>query len=210
MHVLAASVRGRYKRRSKHLGTLVFTKRGFLYNHSFGQAAEPGENRARSWRFSGAACFLLEGQFPCPQSRAGPPSRVPRVVRSLRLCTSGADVIERLSFGVSFWFRFAFFSLSERASVFSYSRCVSTFEVGPFVPDLFGLPETFAHLRNETMSVYTGRGCFLVICCLSFDSDTFLFCHQGFYIFTRLNLSVSDFLSRFEGSASPKLTQTKS
>lgn len=43
----------------------------------FRAVAEPGENRARPWRFSGAACFLLEGQLPRPWGRMGPPSPLP-------------------------------------------------------------------------------------------------------------------------------------
>lgn len=84
----------------------------------FRAAAEPGENCTRPWRFSGAACFLLEGQLPRPRGRTGLPPAPPESHGASAL-HSAADVTHRLSLVL----RFALFPPSERASVFFSSCC---------------------------------------------------------------------------------------
>lgn len=85
----------------------------------FRAAAEPGENRAQPWRFSGAACFLLEGQLPRPRGRTGLPPAPPESHGASAL-HSAADVTHRLSLVLRFVSICALPSIRARERLFQF------------------------------------------------------------------------------------------
>lgn len=128
------------------------------------------------------------GSAPTSPGSHRPPSCPPRVARGLRFALS-SRCDPPLKFGASI--RFDLRSSLHQSARASFSvRAAATFAAGPLGPDLSVVGDLGA-FEKLNRGCLRGCKCLLFIYCLPFDfaSNTFLFCHQGFKIFIRLNLS---------------------